>query len=174
MSDIKHCFICRPSDFIVSEDAGIEPRTAATTALAVRRSNHSARSHPRSRLDLNHNFNFGCKTQEEPNKNGRAAEPKNEVGHIKEFSFFLCSSREFQSKLLVTKWMFKWSYIFHVTTKSSFSLTIEPKSNCWQTSREIVSGYGNTACRPENRHMVNVFSSYCGTISDWKCGCTWK
>jgi hypothetical protein len=31
----------------VSEDAGIEPRTVATTALAVRRSNHSARSHPR-------------------------------------------------------------------------------------------------------------------------------
>ncbi len=36
------------------EDAGIEPRTAATTALAVRRSNHSARSHLRSRLDLIH------------------------------------------------------------------------------------------------------------------------
>ncbi len=28
------------------EDAGIEPRTVATTALAVRRSNHSAGSHP--------------------------------------------------------------------------------------------------------------------------------
>jgi hypothetical protein len=33
-------------DSIVSEDAGIEPRTVATTALAVRRSNHSDRSHP--------------------------------------------------------------------------------------------------------------------------------
>ncbi len=30
----------------MSEDAGIEPRTVATTSLAVRRSNHSARSHP--------------------------------------------------------------------------------------------------------------------------------
>ncbi len=30
----------------MSEDAGIEPRTVATTALAVRGSNHSARSHP--------------------------------------------------------------------------------------------------------------------------------
>ncbi len=29
----------------MSEDAGIEPRTLATSALAVRRSNHSARSH---------------------------------------------------------------------------------------------------------------------------------
>ncbi len=29
----------------MSEDAGIEPRTVATTALTVRRSNHSARSH---------------------------------------------------------------------------------------------------------------------------------
>jgi hypothetical protein len=27
---IQHCFICRPTDFTVSEDAGIEPRTVAT------------------------------------------------------------------------------------------------------------------------------------------------
>ncbi len=40
---IQHCFICRSSDSIVSVDAGI-----ATLALAVRRSNHSARSHPHS------------------------------------------------------------------------------------------------------------------------------
>ncbi len=30
----------------MSEDAGLEPRTVATMALPVRRSNHSARSHP--------------------------------------------------------------------------------------------------------------------------------
>ncbi len=42
---IQHCFICRLSDSTVSEDAGIEPRTVATLALAIRRSNHSARSH---------------------------------------------------------------------------------------------------------------------------------
>jgi hypothetical protein len=30
----------------VSEDGGIEPRTVATLAFAVRDSNHSARSHP--------------------------------------------------------------------------------------------------------------------------------
>jgi hypothetical protein len=41
---ILHCFICLPSDYTVSEDAGIEPRTVATLALAVRRSNLSARS----------------------------------------------------------------------------------------------------------------------------------
>ncbi len=41
--DIQHCFICPPSDSTVSEDAGT--RTVATTALAVRRSNHLARSH---------------------------------------------------------------------------------------------------------------------------------
>jgi hypothetical protein len=49
MFDIQHCLVCRPSDSTVSEDAGIEPRTVATMAtmaLAVRRSNHSARSHP--------------------------------------------------------------------------------------------------------------------------------
>jgi hypothetical protein len=42
---IQHSFICCPSDSTVSEDAGIEPRIVATSALAVRRSNHSARSH---------------------------------------------------------------------------------------------------------------------------------
>jgi hypothetical protein len=30
--DTPHCFICRPSDSTVSEDAGIEPRTVETTA----------------------------------------------------------------------------------------------------------------------------------------------
>jgi hypothetical protein len=48
MYDIQHCFICCPSDSTVSEGAGIEHRTVATTALAVRRPNHSARSHPHS------------------------------------------------------------------------------------------------------------------------------
>ncbi len=43
---IQHCFICRPSDSTVPTDAGIEPRTVATGALAVRHSNHLARSHP--------------------------------------------------------------------------------------------------------------------------------
>ena len=42
---IQHCFICRPLDSAVSEAAGIESRTVATSPLAVRRSNHSARSH---------------------------------------------------------------------------------------------------------------------------------
>jgi hypothetical protein len=37
---IQHWFICRPSDSTVSEDAGIEPLTVATSALTVRRSNH--------------------------------------------------------------------------------------------------------------------------------------
>ncbi len=45
MYDIQYCFICRPTDSTVSEDAEIEPRTVATTALTVRRSNYSARSH---------------------------------------------------------------------------------------------------------------------------------
>jgi hypothetical protein len=41
---IQHYFICRPSDSSLSEDAGIEPRTVATLALAVRWSNHKART----------------------------------------------------------------------------------------------------------------------------------
>jgi hypothetical protein len=31
---IQHCFTCRPSDSTVPTDAGIEPRTVATGALA--------------------------------------------------------------------------------------------------------------------------------------------
>ena len=42
----SNCLICCSSDSIVSEDAEIESRTVAITALAVRRSNHSDRSHP--------------------------------------------------------------------------------------------------------------------------------
>jgi hypothetical protein len=49
MHYIQHCFICRPSDSTVSEDAEIEPRTVATSALTVRRSNHY-------RLDLIHEY----------------------------------------------------------------------------------------------------------------------
>ncbi len=45
---IQHCFICRPSNSTVYENAGIEPRTFATSALSVRRSNHSARSRQHS------------------------------------------------------------------------------------------------------------------------------
>ncbi len=48
----------------MSEDAEFEPRTVATLALAVRRSGHSSRSHPRrsasshphTRLDLIHTW----------------------------------------------------------------------------------------------------------------------
>ncbi len=45
---IQHCFICRPLDSTVSEEAGNEPRTIATLALTASRSNHYARSHPHS------------------------------------------------------------------------------------------------------------------------------
>jgi hypothetical protein len=45
MYDIQHCFICRPSDSTVSEDAGIERRTVATTTFAVR-SFTTFRPHP--------------------------------------------------------------------------------------------------------------------------------
>jgi hypothetical protein len=37
---IQHCFICRPKDFTVSEDAEIEPSIIVPVALAVRCSNH--------------------------------------------------------------------------------------------------------------------------------------
>ncbi len=52
ISFIQHCFICRPSDSTVSEDAGIEPMTVATSALAVRHSSHSATSHPQATSDI--------------------------------------------------------------------------------------------------------------------------
>ncbi len=43
---IKHCFICRTSDFAVSEDAG-------TSTVTVRRSNPSARSYTVTCCDIN-------------------------------------------------------------------------------------------------------------------------
>jgi hypothetical protein len=42
----QHCFICRPTDSTVSVDDGIESKAVATLALAVSRSNHSAKLHP--------------------------------------------------------------------------------------------------------------------------------
>ncbi len=48
----KEWLICHLSDYTVSEDAGIEPKTVATS-LAVRRSNHSDRTLP-LRLDPIH------------------------------------------------------------------------------------------------------------------------
>jgi hypothetical protein len=72
---MQHCFICRPSDSTVSENAGIEPRTVATIRhllsdalttrldlthyysakshpLSARSPPLSARSHPLSAIDL--------------------------------------------------------------------------------------------------------------------------
>jgi len=51
----QHCFICRPSEYTVSEDAGIDPMTIVTLALTARRfrrSNHSARSLFKRRLSM--------------------------------------------------------------------------------------------------------------------------
>jgi hypothetical protein len=41
----QFCFICHPPVYNVSEHAGIEPRTVANLAIAVRYK-HSARAHP--------------------------------------------------------------------------------------------------------------------------------
>jgi hypothetical protein len=49
---VQQCFISRPLDYTVSEDAGIEPRIVATFAVKVRCSTHLARSDPQTRQDL--------------------------------------------------------------------------------------------------------------------------
>ncbi len=54
MNCIQHCFICLPSDSTASEDAGIEPRTVATSALTIRRSSHTRLGLIHTRLDLIH------------------------------------------------------------------------------------------------------------------------
>jgi hypothetical protein len=54
---IQHCFICRPSDCTVPEDAGIEPRTVVTLALAVRHSNQRRASTLTSRSNARHRSN---------------------------------------------------------------------------------------------------------------------
>jgi hypothetical protein len=46
----QHRVICRPAGSTVPEDAGFEPKTGATSALAITRSNHSARSHPQGAI----------------------------------------------------------------------------------------------------------------------------
>jgi hypothetical protein len=51
MYDIQHCFICRPSDSTVSEDAGIEPRTVTTIR-------HWLSDALTIRLDLIHVYTF--------------------------------------------------------------------------------------------------------------------
>jgi hypothetical protein len=65
MYDIKHCCICRPT---VSEDAGIEPRTVATTTLTVRRSNHFARSYPQQDILSSKIGNAGDRRSLQPSK----------------------------------------------------------------------------------------------------------
>ncbi len=50
----------RPSDSTVSADARIEPRTVAIPALADRRSNHSARSHPHYTVEDIEQKNIRC------------------------------------------------------------------------------------------------------------------
>ncbi len=53
---IQHCFICRPLDSAVSEDAGIEPWTVVTLASTARRSNPLAIDLIHTLLDLIHTW----------------------------------------------------------------------------------------------------------------------
>jgi hypothetical protein len=63
MNFIQHCFICRHSDSTV--DAEIEPRTVATLALTVRRSNHSATSHLLKSFIISFlSLTFNCSNEE--------------------------------------------------------------------------------------------------------------
>ncbi len=55
-----------------------------------------------TRLDLIQNLNCGRKTQEEPNKSVSAAEPKNEVEHIKEFLSMFLTWNSFQASDLIS------------------------------------------------------------------------
>jgi hypothetical protein len=42
---IQHCIVCHPTDSPEPENDEMKPRTVAVFALAVRRNNHSVRSH---------------------------------------------------------------------------------------------------------------------------------
>ena len=77
MYNIKHCCICRPT---VSEDAGIEPRTVATTTLTVRRSNHFARSYPQQDILLSKIGNAGDRRSLQPSKDN--------IQHFKTWKFY--------------------------------------------------------------------------------------
>jgi hypothetical protein len=56
--NIQYCFICCPSDSTVPTDAGVEPRTVATGALEVRRSNHYRLDLISLLLDISQPFSF--------------------------------------------------------------------------------------------------------------------
>ncbi len=43
---IQHCFIYRPSDSTMAEDAEIEPKTVSTLTFTVISPNYSAKSNP--------------------------------------------------------------------------------------------------------------------------------
>jgi hypothetical protein len=87
---VQHCFICRPSDSTVSEDAGIEPRTVATSAMAVRRSSHSATSHPRlgyisstTRLHLIHDSATSHPLFGYISSNSATSRPRSATSHLR-------------------------------------------------------------------------------------------
>jgi hypothetical protein len=52
---IKHCFICHPSDFPVSQDPEIEPRIVVTLALTVKVTTVKTLNVKRALLDLHRN-----------------------------------------------------------------------------------------------------------------------
>ncbi len=73
---IPHCFICRPLDSTVPTNAGIEARTVATSALEVKRSNHSA-NRMKSYLKMENHLSCGacssCRPERKSGRAGRAA-----------------------------------------------------------------------------------------------------
>jgi hypothetical protein len=66
------------SDSTVSEDAGIVPRTVAITALTVKLSNHSARSHPVDEICLKMGLAKPLKTKLENIANAAVSFSKSE------------------------------------------------------------------------------------------------
>jgi hypothetical protein len=109
------CFICRPSDSTVSEEAGTEPRTVSTSALAVRRSSYSAHLihsrvhliHTRlhlihTRLHLIHTFLlfssaewFGTEFREFRNSQLFSRPLKGSKGNFESLLLFLVNGTEF-------------------------------------------------------------------------------
>jgi hypothetical protein len=88
---IQHCLICCPSDFTVW--------TVATSALAVRRSNHMARYHPQLGWMLNHCLKLGYFSS--PGSLGAVAhdhDPPPALPHLHHQHAHLCLQRQLHTR----------------------------------------------------------------------------
>ncbi len=77
MYGIQHCFICRPTDPTVSEDAGIKPMTVATLTFTNKITNKSNKSGTcKNELPEERERRLAADSTEEGNEDWRPSEER--------------------------------------------------------------------------------------------------